>query len=457
MTDAMLEKPLPHSTEFEMALLGGILINPEVLSDVVEIVKPGDFYHDAHAEIYRAIVSVSDLTKNGDLVSVFEALKKSKPVLDMGGSEYLLKLARETPGPASAIHFAKQIADYARKRELFAAGSRIMFDAVNSDSTATDQVDRAEASIFAISDTTGELSQAEPLSDILDRELARIESGTGPSGLQTHFADLDSLTAGLQPGDMIVIAARPSMGKSALMLNIAEQMALGGSLYSPRNGTKRKVGLFTMEMSKASVAQRLLAARTGVACSAMRTGGMSGTALSSLSEAAVDLQAGIYADDSTALSISAIRSRARRMVAKWGVEVLFIDYMQLMTAPGSSKENRQVEVAAISRGIKALARELNIPVVVLSQLNRASESRSGNRPRLSDLRESGAIEQDADVVMLLHREDYYNIGEKGQDGQPYQPTNEAELIVAKQRNGPVDVVHLVWDATATRFKDKAKW
>jgi len=455
--EKLFEAPPPHSLELEMALLGALLIDPAGVGEVTAIVRADDFYAEAHAALFAAIAKSSEREGNAMLIAVHDDLKRSGQLEWLGGSEYLGRLVAETPGPAGLLYYARTIAGYGRLRKLINVGGAIMHKAINSDEPPQDQIDAAEAAIYAIGDTAGELNQAEPLAVIIDREIARMESGVGPSGLATHYADLDTVTAGLQPGDMIVIAARPSMGKSALMLNIAEQMALGGPPNSPRSGQRRKVGLFTMEMSKASIAQRMLSALSGVACSAMRSGAVSDTAMQHITDAAVDLTAQVYVDDSTALSIGAVRSRARRMVQKWGVEVLFIDYMQLMTAPGSSKENRQVEVSAISRGIKALARELNIPVVVLSQLNRAAESRGGNRPRLSDLRESGAIEQDADVVMLLHREDYYNIGEKDQNGQPYQPNNEAELIVAKQRNGPTEVVKLHWNATATRFQNAARW
>jgi replicative DNA helicase len=453
----LLDTEPPHSIEAEMSLLGALLIEPAAAAEVRQTVKPEDFYDERHVLLFRAIVEVCESTPEAALLALADRLRRSGGLDAIGGSAYLERLARQTPGVAGIPYYTKLIADYGRVRALLKAGSDIMHRALTSDTPAAEQVEQAEAQVFAIAETNGELSQAEPLAEIIDREIARIESGVGPSGQQTHFVDLDELTCGLQPGDMIVLAARPSMGKSALMLNIAEQMALGGTAEHPSIGTRRKVGIFTMEMSKASIAQRMLSARSGVSCSSLRGGGVSAGTMEKIAQAAMDLSACIYPDDATALSIGAVRSRARRMVKKWGVEVLFIDYLQLMTAPGSSKESRQVEVSAISRGIKGLARELNIPIVVLSQLNRSAESRAENRPRMSDLRESGAIEQDADVILLLHREAYYHVGDQEWLARNSGKENAAELIIAKQRNGPTDTVHLVWDSVATRFKTAAKY
>jgi replicative DNA helicase len=262
------------------------------------------------------------------------------------------------------------------------------------------------------------------------------------------------MLSGLQPGELLIIAARPSMGKTAVAMNIAEQIALGGTPWNPGAGPQVPVAVFSLEMSKASVSLRLLSARSGVNAHELRTGGLDDDTYERVFQAYQELsKAKIFIDDSPSLSVTALRARARRLVRQHDVKVIVIDYLQLLTAPAQGKESRQVEVSAISRGIKALARELNVPIICLSQLNRASEQREGNRPRMSDLRESGSIEQDADVIMLLHREEYYHVQDPSWAEENPDKLGVAELIVAKQRNGPVGVVSLTWDNRTTRFKN----
>jgi replicative DNA helicase len=276
------------------------------------------------------------------------------------------------------------------------------------------------------------------------------------TGLRTGYGDLDDLLRGLQPGELIILAARPSMGKTSMALNLAEQIAMGGVPVAGAPATQNvPVGLFSLEMSKNAIVQRLLSARAGVSGQHLRGGhAISKAELDRIGIAADDLKhAPIYIDDLPNLTVLNLRARARRMVAQYGVKVIMIDYLQLMSAPGSARESRQVEVSAISRGVKALARELNIPVVCLSQLNRASEQREGNRPRMADLRESGSIEQDADVILLLHREDYYHVQDEDWKIENPDKVGVAEVIVAKQRNGPTDVVKLKWDPRTTRFRN----
>jgi hypothetical protein len=275
------------------------------------------------------------------------------------------------------------------------------------------------------------------------------------SGVATGYYDLDDKLRGLQPGELLVLAARPSMGKTALALNLAEQMACGG-ISSGQTPTKRvHVGIFSLEMSKQALVQRMLSARSGVQGQLLRGGTRMGDKnLRDLMMAADELKAApIYIDDSPDLTVLNLRARARRMVAQHGVKAIMIDYLQLMSAPGAARESRQVEVSTISRGVKALARELKVPILCLSQLNRASESREGNRPRMSDLRESGSIEQDADVILLLHREEYYHVQDESWKQENPDKVGIAEIIIAKQRNGPTGVVKLYWDNNTTRFKN----
>lgn len=458
--EKMFEKPPPHSPEAEMALLGAMILDPSIVHDVVPIIRtPEAFYVAAHVAIYDAIVRMYDQKQSGDLVLLHEELRDKEQLAGVGGAAYLQKLAEETPGPAAAEHFARIIADKYKLRRLINAGGKILYDAYNAGAAgpegAREVVDAAETLIFEIAQQE-ESSAAERLNILLDREVQRLEGlqGRGVSGVATGYADLDELTSGLQQGEMIIIAARPSMGKTALALCLAEQVAFGGSAQGPRDGKQVPIAFFSLEMSKSSIAQRMLSARSGLSSHDMRSGRLSEDGYRRLADAAIELEhAPIYIDDTPGLSILGLRTRARRLVAQHGVRAIFIDYLQLMSAPGAAKESRQVEVSAISRGVKALARELEVPVICLSQLNRGPEARGDNRPRMSDLRESGSIEQDADVVMLLHREAYYHVGDRDWEMDNADKLNVAEIIIAKQRNGPTDVVKLVWDAKSTRFKN----
>ncbi len=459
----LFDKLPPHSIEAEMSLLGSMLLDPQMIADVLPIVsKREQFYKEAHGAVFEAIVSVYDQHHSGDLVQIAECLR-GKDQLDLiGGAEYLVDLAEAVPSAVNAPHYARIVADRARLRKLIDAAGTILYDAYHAgqDSEGSKQViDQAEMSIFDIAQEE-QVGEPERLKDLLQQQIELIEQaeGRGISGMATGFDDLDKLLSGLQPGEMLILAARPSMGKTALALNLAEQVAFGGCTpWSPSKGAKHvPVGIFSLEMSRGSLAQRLLSARSGIDAHKLRTGSLTMDEWQKLSDAAGELyEVPIYIDDTPGMTVLNLRARARRMVAKHGVRVIFVDYLQLLTAPGAARESRQVEVSTISRQIKALARELHIPVVTLAQLNRGAEQRERNRPRMSDLRESGSIEQDADVVMLLHREAYYH---KDDEDWTNDPANEellhmSEVIIAKQRNGPTGVVKLTWDDTTTRFKN----
>ncbi len=457
-----LDRPMPYSLEAEMALLGAMLLNPRVTPDVLAIVaRAEDFYSEAHAAIFRTLVEVYDRTPDADLVPIVEAIRDRGQLDLIGGPEYLEKLASETPSSAGAGHYARIVSEKAKLRRLIAAAEQIRHDALNAGQLGLDGarevLDQAEMAVFEIAQEDRK-SDPQLLADLLQREVDRLEAseGQGISGLATGFDDLDELLRGLQPGEMIVIGARPSMGKTALALNLAEQIARAGRTpWNPHpRGPNVAVGVFSLEMSKAAVAQRFLSALSQVNSHDLRSGKrFAEDEWRRIIAACGELkECPIFVDDTPGLTVLALRARARRMVAQHDVRAVFIDYLQLLTAPGSARESRQVEVSAISRSIKALARELNIPVICLSQLNRASEQREGNRPRMSDLRESGSVEQDADVVMLLHREDYYHVGNPGWADENPDKIGVAEVIVAKQRNGPTDVVRLTWDPRTTRFK-----
>jgi len=459
----LYERPLPFSLEAEMALLGSMLLDPKVVPDVVSsLAGSEDFYSEAHGAIYKALIDVYDKVPEADLVAIVDALRDRGQLEEVGGSDFLAKLAYETPSSAGAGRYAKTVADKAKLRKLIDAADKIIYDALNVGEFGIDGarevIDTAESMVFEIAQ---EDQKADPqaLADLLEMELERIRTaeGKGISGLATGYTDLDKILSGLQPGEMIIVAARPSMGKTALALNLAEQVARGGRTPSdPPKGPHVPVGVFSLEMSKSALVQRLLSAFSQVDSHRMRTGHLSQSEMATLHTCAEGLtETPMFIDDTPGLSVLALRARARRMAAQHGVRCLVVDYLQLLSSPGASRESRQVEVSSISRGLKALARELNVPLICLSQLNRASEQREGNKPRMSDLRESGSIEQDADVVILLHREDYYHLQDPDWAANNPDKMNVAELIIAKQRNGPTGTVQLTWDPKTTRFRSHA--
>ena len=463
--EELFDRPPPHAPEAEMALLGAMILDPRVIADVTTIVRSEeDFFSEAHAAIFKALIDTYERHQAGDLALLATILREREQFESVGGGSYLTKLASETPGPAAAHHYARIVSANARLRRLIRIGGEMVYNAYTGAGTdpsgAQAIIDGAEGAIFKLAESI-DAGSASSLAIILEEEFNRLRAlqGKAISGIPTHYPDLDELTSGLQPGDMIILAARPSMGKTAFALNLAEQIALGYNPFGSRAEAPRPipVGFFSLEMSKGAIAQRLLSAKSGYSSHDMRSGRLKDDDYFAIENSLDELkQAPIYIDDTPGLTILALRSRARRLVAQYGVQVLFIDYLQLMSAPGSA-ESRQVEVSAISRGVKALARELSVPVVCLSQLNRGPESRGDNRPRMSDLRESGSIEQDADVVALLHREAYYHVGDQEWMSENQDRQHETELIIAKQRNGPTDVVKFTWDSRLTRFKSYASY
>jgi replicative DNA helicase len=457
-------RPLPYALEAEMALLGSLMLDPRVLPDVVAIIPgPEAFYDEQHGVLWSALLAMYDTDPAADLVSLLARLGADGRLDDVGGPEYIGKLAEEVPSAAGAQRYARIVADRYQRRQLIEVGDQIIFASMTAGELEDTEalIDAAEARVLSVrreADTGA--GKAESLADLLQQEVERLNHGAGATlAIPTGFYDLDKITAGgLHLGEMTVLAARPSMGKTALALNLAEQIARGGVSPDLAERGSVPVGIFSMEMGKAAIVQRMLSAFSGVDSQRMREGKLSASDLASTTGHADQLATvPILIDDTPALSVLNLRTRARRMVAQHGVRVILIDYMQLMNATVSRGDNRQVEVSAISSGIKALARELNVPVVVLSQLNRASEQREGNRPRMSDLRESGSIEQDADVVLLLHREDYYHASDQDWAENNPDRVGVADLIIAKQRNGPTGMVSLGWDARTTRFRNHAAY
>jgi len=439
----LLEKLPPHAIEGEMCLLGSILIEPRVLGDVTLIIRDGqDFYKPTNGEIYDTMVELYDANASLDIVQLNQRLSDREILDAVGGQDYLVELASCVPSAANAEHYARLVREKAMVRKLIEEAGKILYSAYDSRDPAATILDEAEHRIFSIAERY-EHSDVESLGRLVQEVVARLQASDGQrsTGVLAGFTDIDEITGGFQQGDFIIIAGRPSMGKTALALNIAENMAMRGD----------PVGIFSLEMSKHQLVERLLAARSGLELHRLRRMMLGKEHYSRLFAACGDLQnAPIYVDDMASSTLLQIRARARRMVAKYQVKAIFIDYIQLITT-GGRVESRQMEVSEISRGLKGLARELNLPVISMSQLNRAAEQREGHRPRLSDLRESGSLEQDADVVVLLHREDYYHQGD-----EDYEPTNVAELIIAKQRNGPTGMIKLTWIDQCTRFKDYSR-
>ena len=407
------------------------------------------------------MLELYDRNNTGDLVQLVETLKGWDVLDRIGGAGYLEELAACVPSSANAPYYAGIVGAKYKLRRLIEASGEILHNAYHAGGHVTEEaqtiIDQAEMSVFEIAEEA-ETSEPQSLRELLHRELDRLEAneGKGISGLPSGYLDLDDMLKGLQQSELIIVAARPSMGKTALALNLAEQIAMGGrDPWSRPSADRAAVAVFSLEMSREAVTQRMLAAYAKLDMNIFRSGQrFREREFQNIVEASSALaDAPILIDDTPGLSVMGLRARARRMKAKHDIKCIMIDYLQLLTSPSHGRESRQVEVSAISRGIKALARELKVPIICLSQLNRATEQREGNRPRMSDLRESGSIEQDADVVVLLHREEYYHVNDPSWADENPDKVGVAELIVAKQRNGPTGVVKLTWHSGTTRFKN----
>lgn len=439
----LFDKLPPSAPEAEAALLGSMILDWRVCADALEVIGSGeDFAKPAHAAVYDALIELYNTTQSIDLVQLNQRLKDKAILEQVGGVDYLVELAESVPSATSAGYYARIVRDKAVLRGLIEKAGTIIYDAYHADEPVGDLLDKAERAIFDLADG-GKSDSATTLQSLLEATYDRLasEDGLADAGLKSGYYELDEMTNGLHDGDLVIVAARPSMGKTALMLNIAEHVCIEG---------KQPVAIFSMEMGKEQLAQRLMCSRSDIDSQKVRRNTLTPDDFERLSLACGEMgQCPMYIDDTPGLSVLQLRAKARRLASRREIKAVFVDYLQLMNDP-STRENRQTEVSSISRGIKALARELKVPVVCLSQLNRASESREGHRPRMSDLRESGSIEQDADVVMMLHREDYYHKGEGG-----YVNTNIAELIVAKQRNGPTGAVKLQFNGPTTRFNNLA--
>jgi replicative DNA helicase len=436
-------RTMPESLEAEAAVLGSMLIDPECISDVLEQLKDAEaFYRIEHRIIFDALVVLYEKNKGTGLDAVLlrDELEKRKQLEEVGGVEYLARILDSVPSSANVMYYAGIVKDKQLLREMIAAASDILEMGFDGGGESSEKLDEAERKIFAVTDKKISGS-ASLLKDLVTRSYELIErrEGSHVTGLPTGYYELDDLMCGLQGGEMIIIAGRPSMGKTSLALNIAEHIGLIERL---------PVAIFSLETGRQQLAERFLCSASATDAQKVRKGLLDTEHYQQLVKACGELsEAPIYIDDTSTLTPLELRAKSRRLKSQHDIRCIIVDYLQLMHL-GGRVESRQQEITTISRYIKALARELNIPVVVLSQLNRSPEGREGHRPRMSDLRESGSIEQDADVVMLLHREDYYHRGERD-----YEPDNKANLIIAKQRNGPTGTVELVFRERITRFEN----
>jgi len=437
---ALTARMMPESLAAEAAVLGSMVIDPVCIGEVVESLGRDSFYRIEHQMIFEAIVALYEKNRGDGIDGVLlrDELERRKQLEQVGGLEYLGKILNSVPSSANITYYSGIVKDKQLLRELIQTATDILNEAYEVTGESIQKLDKAEQRIFAITDKriTG---QAIGIKDLVTHAYELIEKRDGKhvTGLATGFTALDQLSCGLQNGEMIIIAGRPSMGKTALALNIAENI---GVLE------KTPVAIFSLEMGQQQLAERFLCSVSQVESQLVRKGMLSTEHYSRLVDACSILSsAPIFIDDTSSLTPLELRSKARRLKSQHDIKCIFIDYLQLMHM-GTRVESRQQEITTISRYLKALARELNIPVVVLSQLNRSPEGRTDHLPRMSDLRESGSIEQDADVVMLLHREDYYHSGDK-----EYQPNNIANVIIAKQRNGPTGTIDLTFLDRFTKF------
>ena len=440
---------IPQNIEAEEAVLGAILVNPSVITKVVEFITPESFYKPAHKYVYEAMLQLFNQNERIDLVSVSDVLSFNSKLEIIGGRAFINDLSYKTITTSNIEYYAKIVQEKAIKRALINAGSEIVSLGYDLNST-DDSLDNAERLIFEIAakKATKDMSHVK---DLVLQSYEKIEYRYNHrdelTGVPTGFYELDNMTSGLQKSDLIILAARPSMGKTAFALNIAQNVAIK---------SKIPVAIFSLEMSKEQLVQRLLCSEAEVDSQKMRTGNMQRKDWDKLATSMSDISdAPIYIDDSAGCTLTDIRAKCRRLaMEEKNLGLVVIDYLQLMEGVG--REDRIQQISAISRGLKTLARELDVPVIALSQLSRAVEQRKDRRPMLSDLRESGAIEQDADIVMFIYRDDYYNREEGDDAPKATGKEGKSEIIIAKQRNGPVGSFELLFQGSITKFKNPIK-
>lgn len=448
----MIDRVPPQNIEAEQAVLGAMLLEREAIAKVMEKLRSEDFYREAHKVIFNAMLELYNRNEAVDLVTVTEVLKKNGKLEDVGGIAYVTSLANSVPTAANVVYHAGIVEEKSILRQLVRSATEIAELGYEGSEDVSDIIDSAEKKILDISNRKKDTDFV-PINNIVMDSFKDLEAlmnnKNGLTGLPTGFVDFDNLTSGLHGSDFIILAARPSMGKTALSLNIVQNVAIRSGKQT--DGKPKVVAFFSLEMSKEQLVQRMLCAEANIDSQRLRIGELRDEDWIQLIQTADSLSAAqIYIDDTAGITAMEMRSSARRLKAEHGLDLIVVDYLQLMQ--GSGKRNlsgdRQQEVSEISRSLKALARELNVPIIALSQLSRSVESRQVKRPMLSDLRESGSLEQDADIVMFLYREDYYN--------PETENKNITELIVAKHRNGPVGTVNLFFHKQFTKFVSLAK-
>ncbi|MDE5699868.1 MAG: replicative DNA helicase [Lachnospiraceae bacterium] len=443
MDEAVLKRILPHSIEAEQSVIGSMLMDKEAITIASEQISGEDFYGKQYGILFDAMVELGDEGKPVDLVTLQERLKEKGVPPEIYSLEYIKDVMTAVPTSANIKHYANIVAEKAVLRKLIRVNEEIANSCYAQNDSLESILETSEKSIFDIIQKRNS-GDFVPIRQVVMNAMNLIEEASrnkgAVTGIATGFLDLDYKTAGMQPSDLILVAARPSMGKTAFVLNIAQHVAF----YD-----KKSVAIFSLEMSKEQLVNRLLSLESKVNSQAIRTGNMKDDEWERLIESAdVIGRSGLLIDDTPGISIGELRSKCRKFKLEYDLQMIIIDYLQLMTGSGKNNESRQQEISEISRSLKALARELHVPVIALSQLSRAVEQRPDHRPMLSDLRESGAIEQDADVVMFIYRDDYYN--------KDTELKNVAEIIIAKQRNGAIGTINLAWLPDYTQFANLAK-
>ncbi len=438
MSDAMMDRVPPHNHEAEQSVLGAIFLDPNALITASEILVPDDFYRISHKKIFETMLYLSDHGKPIDLVTVTEELSSKKELEDVGGLSYLTELANAVPTAANVGHYAKIVEEKSILRRLIRVATSIVEDGYTREDEVQALLSEAEKKVMEVSNRKN-AGDFKHIKDVLVNtydNIEQLQNRKGDvTGIPTGFKDLDHMTAGFQRNDLIIVAARPSVGKTAFALNIAQNVAI-------RAG--ENVAIFSLEMGAEQLVMRLLCAEGNIDAQALRTGALSTEDWGKLTMAMGSLSnSGIFIDDTPGVRVSELRAKCRRLAQEHGLGMILIDYLQLIQGSGKPGENRQQEVSEISRSLKALARELKVPVIALSQLSRGVEQRQDKRPMMSDIRESGSIEQDADIVAFLYRDDYYD--------KETENKNMIEIIIAKQRNGPTGTVTLAFKKEFNKF------
>ncbi len=441
---ATAERTLPHNLEAERSVLGAILVHNDAFNLAAQVIDSRDFYRDAHRRIFDRMVALNERHDAIDFVTLKEELARAGELDEVGGPAYVASLADGVPRATNVEYYARIVKEKSTLRNLIYAANKIVTNAYEADQESDLILDEAESAIFAVADDrlkAGFVAMRDLVKDSFPKIEKLFEQKRLITGVPTGFVDIDEMTRGLQAGDLVIVAARPSMGKTSLVLNIAQYVASLGD---------HVVGFFSLEMSKESLFLRLLTSEAQIDGHRLMSGAIGGNDYHRISHALEKLNSmKLFIDDTANIGVLEMRAKSRRLQSEHGLSLIVIDYIQLMSGRGRF-ENRTLELASISRSLKGLAKELNVPIIVLSQLSRAPESRSDHRPQLSDLRESGALEQDADVVVLIYRDDVYNRDPNSPDA------GTAELILAKQRNGPTGVVKLAFLREQTRFANLAQ-